>query len=204
MSACRTDSRDPSFGGGALLALVHEIGQGSTILYKVANSRIEPLADLHHENADTSEFLEAQGGVESTAAASDVVAFLRRRPLWLRRASPRVRSSTPRPSATAHLALTPRRGGRSREPRALGGCILAITVVVHRDLMAPFGAILMLGMGGLPGRSSADGAACRISPSERAGPRPVLPPPWPCSGVDGLLECASFIHSRRNASFPRR
>lgn len=83
VSACRTDSRDPIFGGDAVLAFVHEIGQDSTILYRVANTRVEPLADWHHETAEHSEFLEAQGGVESTAVASDVVAFLRRRPFLL-------------------------------------------------------------------------------------------------------------------------
>lgn len=83
VSGCRTVSGDREFGEGITLVLVHEIGQGSTVLFKVDGAEVEPLGDLHHETRDHAEFLEAQGGVESTAIASDVVAFLRRAPFAL-------------------------------------------------------------------------------------------------------------------------
>jgi hypothetical protein len=63
--------------GAAVVALVHEFGQDSTILYKVVGTTIEPLAELHHEDAEHSEFLDSQGGMESAAIATDIVAFLR-------------------------------------------------------------------------------------------------------------------------------
>lgn len=83
VSACRTRAEDPEFASDVVLALVHEVGKASTILFRITGQRVEPLAELHHATADNSEFLEAQGGVESTAVASDVVAFLRHRPFSL-------------------------------------------------------------------------------------------------------------------------
>lgn len=79
VSACRTGTEDPEFGSGVVLALIHEVGQRSTILFRATGERVEPLAELHHATVDNSEFLEAQGGVESAAVASDVVAFLLQR-----------------------------------------------------------------------------------------------------------------------------
>src|SRR5678815_1204657 len=78
VSTCQTDASDATFGEGVRFAFVHEVGQNSTILYRISHSGFEPVAELHHATAGNSMFVEAQGGVQSTAIASDVVAFFRR------------------------------------------------------------------------------------------------------------------------------
>lgn len=82
LSACRTEPGDPILGT-VVVALVHEFAQNSTIVYRVDGPNVEPLAELHHETPEHSEFLDSQGGMESAAVASDIVAFLRRQPFRL-------------------------------------------------------------------------------------------------------------------------
>ena len=83
VAACRVQPNDRYFQGASILALVHEIGTTSSILYQVSDEGPVPFAELHHESSETSEFMEAQGGVQSTAIASDVLAFLRTKPFFL-------------------------------------------------------------------------------------------------------------------------
>src|SRR5215470_479097 len=82
VSACRTTAKDPKVDAGALFALVHEVGQAETVLYAVSGSRIAPLAWLRPQppGAKGEESFEAEGGMWSSARASDVLAYLRQRP----------------------------------------------------------------------------------------------------------------------------
>src|SRR5262245_40803541 len=82
VSACRTTAKDPKVDAGALFAFVHEVGQRDTVLYQVSSAGIAPLAWLRPpspESANQEDF-EAEGGMRSSARASDVIAYLRRQP----------------------------------------------------------------------------------------------------------------------------
>lgn len=82
VSACETDLNDSNFSPGTVLAFVHIIGQDQSVLFSVSRGELEPRAWWHHK-VDGEEFLEAQGGVESTLTARDIVDFLRRKPFSL-------------------------------------------------------------------------------------------------------------------------
>lgn len=81
--ACKTTAADSVFPHGTVLALVHMVGTTTSILYQLNGDNIATLAELHFSGSDTEEFVEAQGGVESTAIASDVISSLRRLPFVL-------------------------------------------------------------------------------------------------------------------------
>ena len=81
-AACRIPSDDRHFQGGTVLALVHEIGTRSSILYGVRDGAPTFIAELHHLS-EGKEFVEAEGGVRSTVLAGDAVASLRTRPFIL-------------------------------------------------------------------------------------------------------------------------
>jgi len=85
VTACRTTARDPSVDPGALFAFVHELGQPAAILYMVSPRRVAPLATLSPSSprGDDREFFEAEGGMWSSARASDVLTYLRRKPFRL-------------------------------------------------------------------------------------------------------------------------
>ena len=82
VTACRTTAKDPKVDPGALFALVHEVEQPQTVLYLVSGSRVSVLAWLRPGSSETKagESFEAEGGMWSSARASDVLAYLRRRP----------------------------------------------------------------------------------------------------------------------------
>ena len=84
VTRCRTSSRDLGFFPSGLdLALVHEVGQSTTEVERVSGDKIVPFAWLHHDSKETKEFVEAEGGMESTLIASDVVQSMRRQPFVL-------------------------------------------------------------------------------------------------------------------------
>ena len=82
VTACRTTAKDPKVEGGALFALVHEVEQPQTVLYLVSGPRVSVLAWLRPASPDTkgAESFEAEGGMWSSARASDVLAYLRQKP----------------------------------------------------------------------------------------------------------------------------
>src|SRR5438552_4013360 len=84
LSACRTRPDDRMFDKGTVLALIYETGQTSSVLYEVGKDGPQSIAWLHFATAKNEEFLEAEGGVRSTALASDVIKYLRAMPFSLR------------------------------------------------------------------------------------------------------------------------
>src|SRR5262245_38083828 len=85
VSACRTTAKDPKVAAGAQFAFVHEVGQPSATLNEVASARATPLAWLSPPSPGTGgqENFEAEGGMWSSARASDVIRYLRHRPFRL-------------------------------------------------------------------------------------------------------------------------